>query len=376
MSLSLPDSRSSLPDSRSLSRRRLLGYTALGVGGLAAATLTGCAVDTSRPSPADTNSLADPDWSIPDTVPAGTVLAIGDPSTQVALTLSGLDKKLGFEVKWANLSGGPQTSEAFRAKALDLGSVADIPGINAHWTGLATKFVAALYRADPLRNPLYELGIAPGAGITDLAGLRGKRIAFSPSQAQGALVVRILAKAGLTRKDVTLVEIPSTGEVYPQALASKQVDAAPLGGTNVKRYLQQYAKDGASIVHHGLRDDPDHLYAPAEVVQDKAKAAAIAQYVKVWGEAKRWIYDHPQEWVQGYYVANQRLSAEDGRYLVDTTGRFEVPGDWGPGIDRTQQTIDLLADFLGRDRFDANLLFDKRFAGIAAPAFTGKGAPA
>ena len=49
--------------------------------------------------------------ALPDDVPDGTVLRIGDPATQMALELSGLDRRSStFEVEWANISGGPQTT--------------------------------------------------------------------------------------------------------------------------------------------------------------------------------------------------------------------------------------------------------------------------
>ncbi|WP_172836223.1 ABC transporter substrate-binding protein [Microlunatus soli] len=338
-------------------------------GGLAALGLlgSGCAATAGSAAPG-AKTLVDPPWALPSEVPDGTTLAIGDPATQVALKLSGQIDKLPFTVKWANLSGGPETSEAFRAKALDVGSVADIPGINAHWNNLETKFVAAKYRKDPVGHPVYQLGIAPGVKVRQLTDLRGKKIAFSPTQAQGALIIRVLAKAGLDRKDVTLVEIPSTDDVYPNALGSHQVDVAPIGGTAVKRYLGQYGKDGGTTVKHGLRDDPGHLYVRAELLQDKAKAAAIAEYVRHWAVAQQWIIDHPKEWVAGYYVDDQRLSAADGQYLIKAAGDFDIPSDWTSAIDRTQETIDLLADFTGRDSYDANLLFDKRFASVGADA--------
>ncbi len=360
------------PSPPQLSRRRLLG---LGAGASAATlvALTGC---TPGPAAGTTSleTLADPTWPLPDDVPAGVGLTIGDPATRRALELSGLGSELTFPVTWANITGGPDTSEAFRAGALDLGLVAEIPGINAHWTGLATKFVAARYRKDPLAHPIYQLGVAPGVPVTSLGDLRDKRVAYSPSQAQGALVVRVLAAAGLTRDDVTLVEIPSTGDVYVNALASGQVDVAPLGGTAVRRLLAGYGAEGATTIPHGLRDDPTHLYAPAEVLQDQGKAAAVAAYVRVWARAQQWVQDHPQEWVHGYHVADQRLSVADGEYLVEAAGELDLPADWTEPVARTQQTADLLADFLGRDRLDAGLLFDRRFESVAADALTGAGA--
>ncbi|WP_311214329.1 MULTISPECIES: ABC transporter substrate-binding protein [unclassified Arthrobacter] len=309
------------------------------------------------------------------TVPDGTTLVVGDPTVQAALELSGLDKKLSFPVKFANVSGGPATTEAFRANALDVGSVADIPPIHATWTGLDVRIIASVYRQDAVNHPLYELGIAPDTGITDLQGLRGKKIAYSPGQAQGALVLRILEKAGLQHGDVKLVELPSTGDTYSTALSSKQVDAAPLGGVQIKRYLAKYGGDGGTTLRHGLRDDPGHLYAPASVLDDPAKAAALAEYVDLWGQAQRWIQDHPKEWLEGYYVKNQGLSAEDGQYLIDAAGERDLPTSWTDAIARHQQTIDLLSSEQKKPKLDAAKLYDLRFEAIAGTSYAaGKGA--
>ena len=55
-------------------------------------------------------------------VPPGTTLTIGDPQIEFALRLSGEIGKLPFKVNWVNISGGPNSLQAFRAKALDLGT--------------------------------------------------------------------------------------------------------------------------------------------------------------------------------------------------------------------------------------------------------------
>ncbi|GGK60602.1 sulfonate ABC transporter periplasmic sulfonate-binding protein SsuA [Streptomyces flaveus] len=309
---------------------------------------------------------------IPKTVSADTSITVGAPDLKVALKLSGQLDKLPFTVKWANLQGGPQCSEAFRAGSLDLCSAAEIPSIHAHWTGLDTRLVAARFRKAPLDHPTYELGIAPGANIDTLKDLRGKKIAYSPGQAQGALVLRILAKAGLTKEDVQLVELPSTGDVYPTALSSRQVDAAPIGDVNIRRYPAKYGKDGARTIQHGLRDDPEHLWAPAESVKDPQKAAAIRELVEVWARAQIWIDKHPKEWIEGYYVKDQGLTHEDGAYLVEQSGHPDIPADWTPAIGRQQKTVDLLAKETGQEKFDASILFDRRYESVAARAIAAE----
>jgi sulfonate transport system substrate-binding protein len=325
---------------------------------------------------AGNTDTASPDAPLATTVPAGTQLVVGDPATQVALELSGEIGKFSFPVKFANISGGPQTTEAFRANALDVGAVADIPPIHATWTGLDVRIVASQYRVDAVNFPLYELGIAPGAGIKELSDLRGKKIAYSPGQAQGALVLRILEKAGLKQSDVKLMELPSTGDAYPTALAAKQVDAAPLGGVAIKRYQNKYGPDGGITLRHGLRDDPSHLYTPVKVLQDPAKAAALREYVQHWGVARRWIEDHPKEWLEGYYVKNQGLSAADGQYLIDSSGKADIPTSWTEAIARHQQTIDLLSREQKKPELDARKLYDLRFEAIGGNAFAGAGAKA
>lgn len=331
-------------------------------------TLSGCAVAAGQPSGGSLGL----DAPLPDQVPAGTKIIVGDPTTQKALQLSGEIDQLPF-VEWANLSGGPQTTEAFRAGALDAGSVAEIPPIHARWTGLQTKIIASRFRVDPLHHPVYEFGVAPGVTATTLADFRGKKIAFSPGQAQGALVLKALRKAGLTKADVQLIELPSTGDVYANALAARQVDIAPIGGVQIKRYLAKYAAEGAATVQHGLRDDPGHVYALESSLTDPAKAAALKAYVAAWARAARWVDEHPEEWIEGYYVADQGLSAEDGRWLVERTGTIEVPADLADVYVRHQETIDLLAAETGNDPLRAEDLYDPRFVPVAAEAFEQAG---
>jgi sulfonate transport system substrate-binding protein len=313
------------------------------------------------------------DKPLPTSVPKGTTIVVGDPVTQVALQLSGELKKFTYPVKFANISGGPQTMEAFRANALDVGSVADIPPIFATWTGLHVHIVAAKFRKDPVHHPIYQLGVAPGVDVKTLADLKGKKIAYSPGQAQGALVLRVLKKEGLTKDDVQLVEIPSTEDVYNNALASHQVDVAPLGGVYIKRYLADYGKDGATVLDHGLRDDASFLYVQDSSLEDPAKAAAIREYVQHWAVAQQWIYTHPSEWLKGYYEDNQGLSATDGAWLIRNSGTPEIPTSWDTAIAAHQQTIDLLAQEEDQPPIKAADLWDRRFEKLGGRAFAAAG---
>ena len=330
-------------------------------------------VATACGAKSDTGATVALDQPVSSTVPSQTTITVGDPVTQVALQTSGLLKQIPFHVKFANLSGGPQTMEAFRGHALDLASVADIPPIFANWTGLKTHIVAAKFRRDPVHHPIYELGTASGSGITQLSDIKGKKIAFSPGQAQGALVLRLLDKLGLSKDDVQLVEIPSTLDVYNNALAAHQVDAAPIGGVYIKRYLADYGSKGGNVLPTGIRDDASFLYAPDSVLADPAKAAAIKVYVKYWAQAQRWIKDHPQEWLKAYYEENQGLSATDGKWLIKNAGTPVIPKTWTKAIAEHQKTIDLLSQEEDQPDTKAQVLWDMRYQHVGGDAYAASG---
>lgn len=183
-------------------------------------------------------------------------------------------------------------------------------------------------------------------------------------------MLRVLEKAGLKQSDVKLIELPSTGDIYSTSLAGKQVEVAPIGGVQVKRYLSQYGKDGATTIPHGLRDDPSHLYVLQSSLEDKDKAAAIREYVAHWAVAQKWIDEHPKEWLEGYYIKDQGLNAEDGQWIIDHSSHPVVPTDWTEHIADHQKTIDLLVEEQDQPELDAETLWDRRFEKVGGTAFT------
>ncbi|WP_315760255.1 ABC transporter substrate-binding protein [Sphingomonas sp. Y38-1Y] len=306
---------------------------------------------------------------LPDAVPPGTTLIVGDPVTEWIFSHNGWEAELPFAIKWARITGGPDVTEAFHARALDVGMGANVPPLHAHWVGLPVRIVAVRGRADPVATPAFVWATSPKAGVTALSDLKGKRIAFSPSQVQGQIVIQTLRSLGLTTKDVTLVELPSSvgGDVYTSALSSGIVDAAPIGGGIVaERYLRKFGDAGARVLRHPpFRDDLITAFVPVHVLEDPAKAAALRHYVRWWGRAQAWAAAHPAELARGYYEGDQGLSPADARMVVAAAGTPVVPAEWREAAAYQQAAIDLLAPQFGRERFDAATLFDRRFEPLA-----------
>lgn len=319
------------------------------------------------------------DAPLPDKVPRGVVLRVGDPVSKWIFQHNGWDRKLPFHIQWAEITGGPDTTDALHAGALDIGTGANVPPIHADWAGIPVRIIAFREFRDAEHKAAWTFGIAPHAGIRTIADLKGKRIAFSPSQVQAQVVLETLRAAHIDPKDVTLVELPSNigGDVYANALASDEVDAAPLGaGLVAARYLSKFRNRGATLLPHPLfRDDGVVEFVPETSLADPGKAAALRLYVHYWGLAQAWADAHPNELAWGYYGKVRGLPLADARLQVAALGPSAVPRDWTGAIAYEQSAINILAAQTGQPKFDAGRLFDRRFETIAADAYAGASSP-
>jgi sulfonate transport system substrate-binding protein len=321
-----------------------------------------------------TNYAAELATPLSQTVPPGVVLRVGDPMTKWVFAQNGWDKELPFRIDWAEITGGPDVTEAFHADALDVGLGASIPPIHAIWMGIPVRIIAFREYADRSDRRAYVLGIAPNAKINSLEDLRGKRIAFSPSQVQGLIVLQTLNALGIKKDEVTLVELPSSigGDVYTNALVSGAIDAAPIRGDIVaQRYLRDYAASGAKILQHpGFRDDGLNVYVPEKVLADPKKAAALRIFAEYWGRAQRWINDNPEQLAQGYFVENRGLPLPDARFMAEYSRNLTVPTTWESAIAYQQAAIDTLAPETNHAPLQAENLFDRRFEAVAGTGFS------
>ncbi|MFD7136963.1 ABC transporter substrate-binding protein [Streptomyces sp. NPDC059894] len=336
--------------------RRLFLASLLGVTA-AAAGLSGCA-ESSAASGSEGASTA----PLADKVPAGTSLKIASPlnAQELQLKLAKLPE-LPFKVSnWLNISAGPDVINAFRAKSLDLANNAGIPPIQAQFQGFDAKIVAI----NITREPNYLFATKPGSDIRGVEDFKGRKLAFSQGQAQGVVLLRALKKAGLKYDDVDLV--PLTSNQFFTALQSGQVDIAPLHHTQAPSYLQQYGSKGARSIPSDVVDLLDLLWAPVSVLNDRAKAAAIAAYIPQWAQGEVWQYENPDVWNEEFYVKTQNLTLTQAESITALANKPLFPPSWDEAIAWEQETADLLAEGGFIKKFDVGSLFDHRFEGIAA----------
>ncbi|WP_254777825.1 ABC transporter substrate-binding protein [Rhodococcus triatomae] len=264
---------------------------------------------------------------------------------------------------WPDVQGGPDVIQAFRGGAVDLATNAAIPPIQAEATGLDARIVAV--REKEIAS--YQIATAPETDIETLSDLRGKKIAISPGQAQGVVVLRTLAAEGIGLDEVEFIELPSPQ--FLTALQAKQVDAAVLSEPAITKYLDQYGADGARGIPTEALDLLSILWAPVEVLEDPAKAAAIKAFIPLWARADVWTWENKDEWARKYYVDSEGVSVEDAQRIIETVAqRPNYPASWDEAVAWTQETIDLLDESGYFEKFDAEKLFDRRFETVASDA--------
>ncbi|PKW07826.1 sulfonate transport system substrate-binding protein [Streptomyces sp. 1222.5] len=338
--------------------RRVFLTSLLGASA-AAAGLSGCAKGDA--SAAAKGAATEP---LADKVPAGTSLRIASYQDvqQLQFRLAKLPR-LPFTVSsWVNIGAGPDVINAFRAKSLDLSNNAGIPPIQAHYQGFDAKIVAI----DLTRRPNYLFATKPGSDIRTVRDFKGRRLAFSQGQAQGVVLLRALKQAGLEYDEVKLV--PLTSNQFLTALQSGQVDVAPLANSQAPAYLKQYRGKGARTIETDVVDLLNLLWAPQSVLNDPAKAAAIAAYIPAWAKGQVWQYEHPDAWNEEFYVKTQNLTPEQAKSITELANKPLFPPSWDEAIKWEQETADLLAEGGFVKKFDVSSLFDHRFESLAARA--------
>jgi sulfonate transport system substrate-binding protein len=347
----------------------------LALAGCAAVATAGCGGAT--PVAPAGGAAAAAAVSLPSHIPAGTELRVGDQgdALKLPMQLSGQDAALPYHVTYATFNGGPPLLEAFKAGAIDFGLVGDTVALKAQASGQDAVVVAA-YRGNGYGQALV---VPPGraAGIRTLADLRGRKVAYTFGTALQGFAVEALATAGLAERDVQRVEL-SIPDITG-AVKSGDVDAGVLVEPALSRYLA--ATPGARVLRDskGLVTGLIYLISSRAALADPAKVAAIADFISHEVAARAWVNAHPAQWIDGYYVRDQRVPADIAATIAQKTGASAyVPID-ASVIAAQQKLADLFASSgVIPQRVNAAAVFDKRFNNVVQTAISkqpGGGTP-
>ena len=301
-----------------ISRARFHAVTVLALAGLAAA---GCSSSSSSSTGSSGASTASPSASTVVNLSAVT-LNVGDQKgtgAEAVLSAAGLLNTLPFHVNWSDFTSGPPLLQAMASGSVDIGGVGDAPPVFAAAGGEQVEIVGARETPDGDQDAVV---VPKNSPIASIQGLKGKKIAYGSGSSGNYNLLTVLTKAGLTAKDVSLVNLQPAEALA--AFASGSVDAWDIWPPYVQQVV---AQDGARVLATGPAYGSPYSFEVASkaAVADPAKAAAIKVYLATLDKAYVWTATHPSAWALAWgKAAGLPTSIMDVAAKIDATTPIPV----------------------------------------------------
>lgn len=196
-----------------------------------------------------------------------------------------------YRLAYSEFAGGNLITEAISARALDVGSMSEIPPIFVAGKAPLLKLIA-VQRADVNA----QVVLVPEASrIKSGADLKGKRVGYVKATTAHYFLIRLLAESGLTFADIQPIALsPQDGLA---AFGRGALDAWVIYGVqgNIAR-----ARLKARVLTTGLgRLSGNYTHAAlSEAIEDPARRGAIVDYLKRLRKAYAWADQNPGLWSQ------------------------------------------------------------------------------
>ncbi|UFH48328.1 aliphatic sulfonate ABC transporter substrate-binding protein [Pseudomonas sp. KNUC1026] len=131
-------------------------------------------------------------------------LRIGYQKGSIALVLAKQHKLLEqrnphTQVQWIEFPAGPQMLEALNIGSLDVASTGDLPPLFAQAAGADLVYIGA----EPAKPQAETLLVPVNSPLHSVADLKGHKVALQRGSSSHNVLLRALAKAGLSLKDIT-----------------------------------------------------------------------------------------------------------------------------------------------------------------------------
>jgi sulfonate transport system substrate-binding protein len=293
----------------------------LSLAGLLAA-VSACATSTASADPPGGNNAS-----------GGLVLNVGDQQQdlQTLFASSNALKGASYKVNFVEFDSGPLVDAGFAAQRIDIGTMGDLPASLAAKTRLP---VVAAAVDQPIGSYMYLLA---RPGITAISQLRGKNVAYTTGTAEQAFALRALKQAGLTQNDVHQVNVSllQLGTVLQGGAADASVVSA-----EQKAQYQQIHPTAKVLATIGSVQPASYGYllATKAALADKAKQAAIEDFIKRLITAQNWEKAHQAQWVTDYYVNVENQTPQVAK-LILAAGGTETYVPINPAVQSALQTM-------------------------------------
>ena len=191
----------------------------------------------------------------------------------------GFFAKNGLEVEVFNFTTGKQCLDTVMGGGADIATTAEAPTTAAAMSGQKIAFLART------EYSYIKTLTATGAGIRKHADLKGKRIAFTAGTGGEVYTVQLLKAAGLTKDDVTLVNLRPQDMVA--ALASGSIDAYGTWEPHIYNGRKALGAKATELDTKGIYAETFNIVLMQDYLQKKP--AVATSFLKSLVEAEAWI---------------------------------------------------------------------------------------
>ena len=273
---------------------------------------------------------------------SGVTLRIGETGwkqQQLLLENAGL-ADTPYTTEFSLFQGGNLQLEALGAGAIDLASASEIPPIFAAQSGGPGSLnIIAVREGNTLTQ---EVVVPEGSGITDVAGLKGKKVAYVQNTTAHYFLYKALEDAGLTWTDIEAVPLSTSDGLA--ALLSEQVDALASYGNAI---ISAHANGATTLVDAKDILSGNFLYVSVPAVtDDPAKKAAIADFFSRLQQGFNWARQHPDAWAE--VTAEQTKQPVEQAKATFVDGEAQRPSKFVPtspaAIASQQDVLDTFVD--------------------------------
>jgi sulfonate transport system substrate-binding protein len=190
----------------------------------------------------------------------------------------------GAKVTWVLSAGSNKANENLRAGTIDLGSTAGAAALQARANGTPIKTVAVYTKPE-----WAALVVAKGSPITEVAQLKGKKVAATKGTDPYFFLLQALKTAGLSGTDVEVVNLQhADGKT---ALERGDVDA--WAGLDPLMAQSQLGAGSKLIYRNPAFNSYGFLNAREDFIRDHP--ALVQTVVDTYQRAREWIGAHPDE---------------------------------------------------------------------------------
>ncbi|MGW1893714.1 ABC transporter substrate-binding protein [Streptomyces sp. NPDC002004] len=293
-------------------------------------------------------------------------LNVGDQKggSEAVLRAAGELDDIDYRIHWSTFTSGPPLLEAINAEAVDIGGVGNTPPVFAAGADSKIAVVAASHgtsKGEAILVPRHS-------PLTSPRDLKGKSVAVAQGSSAHYQLIASLKAVGLTLRDVKVRYLQPADALA--AFTSGKVDAWAVWDPYTSQVLQ--AKQGRILTTgEGLVNGLGFQVAAPGALEDKKKAAAIADYLRRLNRAQVWVHQHPEQWAK-VWAKDTGLPYDVALASVKRSNGTRVPVAVDKAAVASEQRIaDAFSDLkLIPRKIDFSSFVDPRFNGDLPPSTT------